>query len=106
MAKTFLGSVRALVLPAALAGGLLIFGSQAAGAAVDPVHQYVVGGQIVTVVGGDISADMNAGSLHLLVRSGTTAIKIGDDSETINVAAGNEIVLSPTSDGSGMSLSL
>jgi len=106
MRKTFVSSFRALVLPVALAGGLLVFGGAAASAAGDPVHQYQVGGQSITAVGGDFAANMNAGSLHILVKNGTTAIKVGNDSETITVGAGDEIVLSAAGDGNGMSVTL
>ena len=105
MSKTLVSSIRALVLPAALAGGLLIFGGQAASAAGDPV-QYMVGGETITTQGGDASVGMVGNSLHVVVKSGTTAIKIGDDKETISVSAGDEIVLSPTGDGNGMSVAL
>ena len=104
MPKTFRSSFRALLLPAALAGGLLVFGGQAASAASDA--QYQVGGQTIHAVGGDFTAVMSNGSLHVRVNKGNTAIKVGSDSDMITVGAGDEIVLSPTGDGIGMSVSL
>jgi len=103
MRKT--GSLRALALPAVLAGGLLLFGSGVASAASSGT--YMIGDEMISARGGDFNANQDFdGTLHFMVKSGTTTIQVGDNKESITLKAGDEVVLAPNSSGYMLSIDL
>ena len=92
---SLLRSTRAMALPIALAGSLLLFGARGVGAADTATFDMI--GETITVQG-SYSAEMVGRSIHVQVASGTARLQIVGKQE-IDLIAGDDIMLVPMTNG-------
>jgi hypothetical protein len=98
---------RSFILPAVLAGSLLLMGGRVVHAAGLPVapQQFTIAGESITTSGTGFTTSIDENGLRIVVADGNASVQIGP-LEVLDLSNGDDVTLEPVTDGTITSINV